>query len=163
MVEAKRLAARPAASDRWWRDSVLTVGVFLLYVLTGKVGLQLAFVHESATAVWAPSGLAVAAFLLFGFRLWPAILTGAFVVNVTTAGSVVTSAGLAVGNTLEALVAAHPVNRFAGGQSVFQRPQDIFKFALAAAVAPRRLPRPSASPLSHDRRLCGVFSLRASG
>ncbi len=129
------MADRPVTSNRWRRDIVLMVGVFLLYVLTGKVGLQLAVVHANATAVWAPSGLAVAAFLLFGFRLWPAILAGAFVVNVTTAGSVATSASLAVGNTLEGLVAADLVNRFAGGQSVFQRPQDIFKFALAGALA----------------------------
>src|SRR5262249_57876449 len=67
--------------------------------------------------------------------LWPAVLLGAFVVNVTTAGSVATSVGIAAGNTLEALAGAWLVNRFAGGRHVFERPRDVFKFALIAALS----------------------------
>src|SRR6266508_5383529 len=104
------------------------------YFGAGKFGLMLASVHASATAVWAPTGNAVAAFLLLGYRVWPGVLIGAFLVNITTAGSVVTSAGIAVGNTLEGLIGALLVNAFAGGCRAFERPQSIFKFALLSAV-----------------------------
>jgi PAS domain S-box-containing protein len=111
-----------------------TLAVLLVYVLAGKLGLAFAHVHVSATPVWPPAGIALAALLLFGTRVWPAIFAGAFVVNVTTAGSVVTSLGIATGNTLEALLGAHLVRRYAGGAAVFERPQDIFKLAALSAV-----------------------------
>ena len=77
----------------------------IVYVVAGKLGLRLAFVHASATAVWAPTGIALAALLLRGVRLWPAVLLGAFAVNVTTGVSIATAAGIAVGNALEAVLA----------------------------------------------------------
>src|SRR5213080_3224960 len=100
-----------------WGLLVLT-GV---YVLAGKFGLSLAFVHASASAVWPPTGIALAATLLLGYRVWPALLLGAFLVNVTTAGSVWTSLGIAGGNTLEGLLGAFLVRRFANGLKVFDR------------------------------------------
>src|SRR5262249_55721184 len=60
---------------------------------------------------------------------------GAFLVNITTAGNIFTSIGIATGNTLEALCGAWLVNKFSGGVRVFDRPQDVFKFALAALVS----------------------------
>jgi len=69
-----------------------------------------------------------------GYRVWPSILLGAFLVNVTTAGSVGTSIGIAVGNTLEAILGAYLVRRFANGPRTLDRAQDIFKFALLAGV-----------------------------
>jgi integral membrane sensor domain MASE1 len=71
-----------------------------IYFVTGKLGLRLAFVHPSATPIWAPSGIALAALLLSGAQAWPAIFAGAFFVNITTAGSVATCLGIATGNTL---------------------------------------------------------------
>jgi len=95
----------------------------------------LASLHASASPVWPPAGIALAALLVIGYRAWPAILVGAFLVNVTTAGNFATSFGIATGNTLEAVCGAWLVNRFAGGRSVFDRPQGVFKFALAAATS----------------------------
>src|SRR5439155_21700782 len=82
----------------------------------------------------APTGLAIAALLLFGTTLWPGVLIGAFAVNLTTSGDVVSSVGIAVGNTLEAVVATYLIRRWAGGRAVFERPQDVLRFALFAAV-----------------------------
>ncbi len=96
---------------------------------------MLASLHASASPVWPPAGIALAALLLLGYRAWPAIFVGAFLVNVTTAGNVATSLAVASGNTLEAVCGAWLVNRFAGGTTVFDRPQGVFKFALAAAVS----------------------------
>jgi signal transduction histidine kinase/integral membrane sensor domain MASE1/ActR/RegA family two-component response regulator len=111
-----------------------TVAVFAVYVLSGKLGLAFASLHASATPLWPPAGIALAALLLFGTRVWPAIFVGAFVVNITTAGSVLTSLGIAGGNTLEALLGAYLVRRFARGAAVFDRAQDIFKLAAMAAI-----------------------------
>src|SRR6266849_1934132 len=112
------------------------IGVLtLIYFIAGKLGLKLAFLHASASPVWPPAGIALAALLLLGYRVWPAIFVGAFFVNVLTAGSIFTSLGIATGNTLEAICGAWLVNRFAGGTRVFDRPQDVFKFALAAVVS----------------------------
>ncbi|HUL02588.1 MAG TPA: MASE1 domain-containing protein [Gemmatimonadales bacterium] len=105
------------------------------YFVAGKLGLRLAFVHASATGVWPPTGIAVAALLIYGYRMWPAILTAAFLVNVTTAGSAGTSLGIGVGNTLEALAAAFLVNRYAGGIGAFADSRNTFKFILAAMVS----------------------------
>jgi diguanylate cyclase (GGDEF)-like protein len=104
------------------------------YFLAGKLGLEVAFVHPSATVVWPPSGLTLAAFLLAGYEVWPAILLGAFLVNITTVGSVATSAVIAAGNLFEGLVGAYLVNRFARGQRACERAQDVFKLAGLAAL-----------------------------
>ena len=110
--------------------------VATVYVVAGKSGLQLAVVHASATPVWPPTGIAVAACLLLGRGVWPALFVGAFLVNVTTAGSVLTSLGVALGNTLEGVLAALLVERFAHGRRTFERAKDIFAFAgLAAFIA----------------------------
>src|SRR5213083_252578 len=107
----------------------------VIYFIAGKLGLVLASLHASASPVWPPAGIALAALLLLGYRAWPAIFIGAFLVNVTTAGNVATAFAIATGNTLEALVGAWLVNRFVGGTNVFDRPEGVFKFALAAGIS----------------------------
>lgn len=115
---------------RWAGLAALTVA----YVIAGKLGLLFASVHASATAVWPPSGIALAALLVLGARIWPVVAIGAFLVNVTTAGSVATSLGVALGNTLEAVIGYWLVARLAHGRAAFERPRGIFGFA--AAVVP---------------------------
>jgi PAS domain S-box-containing protein len=110
---------------------ILTV----VYFIAGKFGLLLASLHASASPVWPAAGIALATLLVLGYRAWPAIFVGAFLVNVTTAGNVATSLAIASGNTLEAVCGAWLVNRFAGGTTVFDRPQGVVKFALAAVVS----------------------------
>src|SRR5213596_1013987 len=107
----------------------------VIYFIAGKLGLMLASLHASASPVWPPAGIALAGSLLLGYRAWPAIFIGAFLVNVTTAGNVATSFAIATGNTLEALAGAWLVNRFAGGTNVFDRPQGVSKFALVAGIS----------------------------
>jgi PAS domain S-box-containing protein len=111
----------------WW----LTL-LGAAYFIAGKFGLSLAIVNASATPVWPPTGIALAAFLLFGSRVWPAVLVGAFLVNITTTGSIATSIGIAVGNTLEARLGADLVRLFANGRGAFDRARDVFKFFVLA-------------------------------
>ena len=116
------------------KNAAVVAGLTVVYFVAGKLGLQLAYVQASATAVWPCTGIAVAALLVFGYRVWPGILIGAFLVNLTTAGTVATSIAIAAGNTLEGLAGCYLVNRFARGKDAFVRAQDIFKFALFAGM-----------------------------
>jgi diguanylate cyclase (GGDEF)-like protein/PAS domain S-box-containing protein len=106
----------------------------LVYFVVGKLGLRLAFVNASASAVWPATGIALAALLLLGRRAWPAIFLGAYLVNATTAGTTATSLGIALGNTLEALAGAWLVERFADGLRAFERVRSVFKFAVLTGV-----------------------------
>jgi signal transduction histidine kinase/ActR/RegA family two-component response regulator len=123
-MQSRRFSTLPAIG-------ILTV----VYFIAGKLGLKLAFLYASASPVWPPAGIALAALLVLGYRTWPAICLGAFLVNVTTAGNVATSLCIATGNTLEALCGAWLVNRFASGTRAFDRAQDVFGFALAAVTS----------------------------
>jgi len=117
------------------RRIATVVAIAAVYFAAGKIGLALAFVHASASAVWPPTGIALAALVVFGYRVWPGILIGAFAVNATTAGTLATSAGVATGNTLEALAGAWLVNRYAGGRLAFDSPRNILAFTLLAGFA----------------------------
>src|SRR5262245_43925481 len=118
----------------WVHRSVVLCILAVGYVLAGKIGLQLAIFHPSATPVWLPTGISLAAFLLLGYWVWPAIFVGAVLVNVTTAGSIGSAFGIATGNTLEGVVGALLVNRFSNGRNMFDRQSDTLKFVLLAAL-----------------------------
>jgi diguanylate cyclase (GGDEF)-like protein len=116
------------------RRLTLLLGLGVAYYLAAKLGLYFAFLDRSVTTVWPPTGIALAAFVLFGYRVWPAIAGAAFLANLTTSGAVLSSLGIAAGNTLEGLLGAYLVNRFARGGRVFDRVRDIFRFVLLAAL-----------------------------
>jgi len=81
--------------------------IFAIYVLAAYVGLEIAPVNKFATLVWAPTGISLAWLFLFGFRYWPAIFMAAFFINLFTGASVAGAFGIAIGNTLEALVGSY--------------------------------------------------------
>ena len=116
--------------------TVLANAVLLIvYFAAAEFGLSFfALIHPSASAVWLPTGVAMAALLLGGFRLLPAVLAGAFLANVTTAGSIASSLAVAVGNGLEAMLAVTLVERFAGGSRAFTSSAGILKFMVLAAL-----------------------------
>jgi integral membrane sensor domain MASE1 len=122
-----------ATKSRAWQveESLVLAAV---YFGCGAFGLSLALVNKSASAVWPPSGLALAALLLGGVRLWPGVFVGAFLVNILTQGSIATSVAIAAGNSLEAVIGAKLVYHFANGTLAFDRTKNIFKFVLFAAM-----------------------------
>jgi integral membrane sensor domain MASE1 len=77
------------------RSLPLIAGLAILYFFASKFGLRFAVVYPSATVVWPGTGIALAALLLLGYRVWPGIFLGAFAVNLTTAGSILSSLGIA--------------------------------------------------------------------
>jgi len=129
------------SGSRIARSTILVLSVAAAYFVAGRIGLRLAFVNASATAVWPPSGIAIAALLLFGRSLWPAVFVGAFLVNFSTTPSLALALGIAAGNTLEAVAGAWLVRRYARGVFAFDRPSDVFRFAffgglLCTAISP---------------------------
>src|SRR6266566_1382399 len=133
-VEVTRKGTWAMQSRRF--SGLLVIGLLaIIYFIAGKLGLMLASLHASASPVWPPAGIALAGLLLLGYRAWPGIFIGAFLVNVTSAGNVATAFAIATGNTLEAFVGAWLVNRFAGGTNVFDRLQGVFTFALAGGIS----------------------------
>ncbi len=142
---------RPSWRKHTWHIALL-LGVSVSYFACAKAGLLLASINPSATPIWPPTGLALAAVLLLGYRVTPAILVGAFLANVTTTGSVATSGAIATGNMLECLIGAWLINRWSGGTATFNTSAGVLRFALISTSA--------ATPIS---ALIGVGSLALAG
>jgi integral membrane sensor domain MASE1 len=111
------------------------VAIALAYVASAYVGFRLAVVAEQITTVWAPTGIALAAVLLGGVRVWPAIWLGAFAANASTTAPLWTALVIATGNTLEAAVAAWALARIPGFDAAFRRVADVLAFVVIAALA----------------------------
>jgi len=86
--------------------------VFVSYVATARLGLSFDALAGIATTVWPPTGIALAALVLRGTHLWPAVSLAAFVANLSTGIPFWGAALIAAGNTLEALVGATLLKRF---------------------------------------------------
>jgi integral membrane sensor domain MASE1 len=132
------VAERTTLSRTW-----IPVGQMLLlaavYFVAAKLSLQLAIPPGYATAVWPPSGIALAALLLWGTRLWPGIWLGAALINFTIEGSPLLAVLIATGNTLEAVVGGTLIRHFTGTRGYFESGEDVVKFvaltALSATIA----------------------------
>ncbi len=113
-----------------------TGGVAVAYFVVGKLALLLAIPPGYATAVWPSAGVALAGILLFGFRVWPGIVVGAFLVNLPiTLGSdpelvlpaVILPLVIAAGSTAQAATGALLLRRSVGFPHTFDHPTDILK------------------------------------
>jgi len=103
-----------------------------VYFATARLGLELAVVARPVSIIWPATGLALALLILRGRRLWPAVLLGAFASNALNETSIFTSAGIAIGNTLEALVGATLLQRV-GFLPSMRRLHDVASLFLLAA------------------------------
>jgi PAS domain S-box-containing protein len=116
--------------------------VAFAYLLTAKLGFLLALDQTNATALWPPSGIALAACLIFGFQICPGIFLGAFLANIfvltsshfAAAPALLISSSTATGNMLEALVGAYLVRQFIDGKLPFDRTLDTLSFILLGAL-----------------------------
>jgi PAS domain S-box-containing protein len=130
-VPSERSQMRHSRSPLLSHLAALSLLTFVYYA-SGRFGLGLASINPHATVLWAPTGISIAALLLLGYRAWPAVLAGAFLVNHQVNASMVVSAGIAAGNTLEAFAGAYLVNQFANGTKAFYRTKDVFRFVCLA-------------------------------
>ena len=120
-------------SYRWW----FALGALaVVYIGAARLGIALPVAHGVVTPVWIPTGLSIAAAVLFGLRVWPAIAAGAFFANLISGVGPGVAATIAVGNTGEAVVAAVMLRR-AGFDSGLNRVSDVFSLVvLGALIAP---------------------------
>ena len=108
--------------------------VALVYFGGAELGLSLASLHSNVTAVWPPTGIAIASLLIFGRSVWPGIFVGALAANLLTSLPVLSSIGIATGNTLEALVAYWLLRRSPRWTGSFESIGDVMTFVVYAVV-----------------------------
>jgi integral membrane sensor domain MASE1 len=117
------------------RYLVQVAGLAVAYYVTGKLGLDLAFATDSVTAIWPPTGIAIAALVLAGPSLWPGVALGAFLTNVDTGVPIGTVLGITAGNTLAATAGALMLRRHSGFRPTLERPRDVLALALLGGAA----------------------------
>ena len=132
---------RTQTSGRWLIRMLLLA---VVYYVTARISLQLAYESSNASPVWPPSGIALAALLIWGRRCWPGVFCGALLANIMAfsanhVGSPavigLVSTGIACGNTAEALLGVYLVQRLIGGSGYFAEPGNIYKFVLCCILA----------------------------
>ncbi|HXH03254.1 MAG TPA: EAL domain-containing protein [Candidatus Competibacteraceae bacterium] len=105
-----------------------------VYYLSGKMGLALAFIYPTATTIWPPSGIALAALLLLGWRCLPGIALGALLVNLGIGNPWPVALGIAAGNALEALTAYLLLIRVCRFRNPMERMRDVLALVFPAAL-----------------------------
>src|SRR5438874_92548 len=126
--------------------------VALAYVGAAKLGLVAAVAQKVVSSAWPPSGVALAALLLLGLRYWPGIAVGALLLNWTAGIPVAGAAGIALGNTLEAVSAVWLLQRVAQFRPSLERLRDVLALVTLAALVSTTL-----------STTIGIASLWASG
>jgi signal transduction histidine kinase len=109
-------------------------GLAIVYSVTARLGLSVAFPVEQVSPVWPPTGIALVALFRFGHRLWPGVTLGAFAANALAHEPLLTVCGIATGNTLEALVGAWLLRR-SGFQPSLERVKDTVILVLLGAAS----------------------------
>jgi signal transduction histidine kinase len=89
----------------------------------------------TVTLVWPPSGVAVAAMLLLGPRVWPGVAIGAFAANATTDAPLSVAFFTAIGNPLEAMVATWLLRHARGFDAALERVRDTLALTIFGVVA----------------------------
>jgi PAS domain S-box-containing protein len=124
-----------SATSLRWKYSLELASVFTAYFASGNLGLAVPFTTGNVSPIWPPAGIAVAALLLVGYRVWPAIAAGAFLVNFLTPISPAAAIAVAAGNTAGAMVGAWLVQRLPGFRPALSRLHDVLGLILLAAPA----------------------------
>src|SRR4029453_13227029 len=100
----------------------------------GRLGRVITPVGGFAPPVWAPTGLSLAALVLFGQRLWPGVALGALLVNLWAGASAGVALGISAGNTLEAVLGAYALSRVPRFDPGLGRLKNAPALALLAAL-----------------------------
>jgi two-component system, NarL family, sensor histidine kinase FusK len=112
----------------------LLFGVTSLYLAAAKIGLAYAVVGSTVSMVWAPSGIALAALLVFGWRMAFGIALGAFLANVGTGIPLLAACSIAAGNTLAAIVGAGLLLRWPGFELALGTRRAVFALIVFGAM-----------------------------
>ena len=112
----------------------LCLVVAVVYFVGAELGLSLASLHENVTPVWPPTGIAIASLLIFGRRVWPGVFVGALAANLPTSLPAGFAVAIAIGNTLEALVAWFLLQRSKRWRNSFDSVGEVLTFIVYGAV-----------------------------
>lgn len=115
---------------------VLIVSIAAVYALAARLGLLLDAVGGFAAVVWAPTGIAIAAVLIVGYRAASGVFLGAFIANLVTGAPVAVAAAIGVGNMLEAVLAVFALRRLTTFDESLHRLSDVLSFMGIAVIAP---------------------------
>jgi signal transduction histidine kinase len=103
--------------------------VCVAYFVAGKLGQATANIRSGNIGpVWPAFGVAVAAVLAYGPRVWPAIALSAYLVNFHGPVSTFAAMGQAVGTTTASMFAALAMRRMPGFEPTLQRLRDVVAF-----------------------------------
>ena len=116
------------------REQTSLVCLAAAYVMTGRAGLAFGYLNPTTTVLFPPAGIALGAFLVLGYRVWPVILLAAMLLYGSVLGAVPAVPILAIANTAEGLFCAYLMNRFAGGRHALQTPRHSLRFAGLTAL-----------------------------
>src|SRR5579872_6748099 len=105
-----------------------------VYVVLARLGLSVDTVDGFVTLIWAPSGISIAALLIFGNRLWPGVLVGAIIAYVLSGASVPLAVGMGIGNTAEAVISVWLMMRLPRFNVRLEDVRSVTRFLLAIAV-----------------------------
>ena len=118
-----------------WIARVLILA--LSYFVAGRLGLLLPFVGVNVTLIWAPTGISIAALILYGRSLWPGVALGAAWVALAVGSPILTTALVSLGNTLEALLGATLLRSLTSKETFLESPRDLMTFfGLGVLVSP---------------------------
>ena len=128
----------------WWRPKdqsrsdyryVLQLAfVFALYFGAGKLGLAVPFTSSNVSPIWPAAGVAVAAVLIWGIQIAPAIAFAAFLVNFVTPVPTFASIAIGLGNASSAVIAGYLLKHFADFETSLPRLKDVLRLVVVAAV-----------------------------
>jgi len=128
----------------WWRPKdqsrsdyryVLQLAfVFALYFGAGKLGLAVPFTSSNVSPIWPAAGVAVAAVLIWGIQIAPAIAFAAFLVNFLTPVPTFASIAIGLGNASSAVIAGYLLKHFADFETSLPRLKDVLRLVVVAAV-----------------------------
>src|SRR5215510_13622198 len=104
-----------------------------VYFSVAKLGVVLSGMLGHNTLVWPPTGIALAALLLYGSHLWPGIALGSLLASTASGVPLTVAGGVSVGNTAEALIAVVLLQRFVGFRPALDRLPDVFGLVGLAA------------------------------
>ncbi|WP_211335709.1 MASE1 domain-containing protein [Lentzea flaviverrucosa] len=115
------------------RSAATIAAVAVAYFATAQVGLVLALVKGQVTPLWLPTGIAVAALLMSGRRIWPGVTLGAFAANISLGAPLFSALLITAGNTAAPLLAWYLLTRF-GFRLALDRLKDALLLVFAGAL-----------------------------
>lgn len=106
----------------------------MVEVIVGSIGFELGLMGHHVSMVWPPAGVSVAALLLLGYRVWPAVAIGAFLTSYGNNAPLVFCVASSLANVSEALLSAWLLEHYVQIRHSLERVRDILGFVVIAVV-----------------------------